>query len=275
MLNIPQLGRMRMGPMNIFSSIRQLSLGHLKPMEGAVKSYKRLGRGPASKGGKSGRGQKGQKARGSVPRLFEGGQTPMWKKLPIIGFKRPHARVYNEIKLEKIQDFWNNGRIPLKEGDTLSIEKMKRYGIVSGTIKDGVKILSNGKENFKVPLNIEASKASIPAIRTINKNGFKYTSVYHSKLGLTAHINPNRFYLKKGYLPLQARPTHKRDIKYYSNPLKKGYLLEDRSILLDRLENYQVKREVPKSSLDLQLEQASTKKFNDYHQTKVINMSDL
>mmetsp|Transcript_1094 Transcript_1094/g.1102 ORF Transcript_1094/g.1102 Transcript_1094/m.1102 type:complete len:280 (+) Transcript_1094:18-857(+) len=262
----------------LLTSFRNISyLGKLEPFEGAVSQYKRLGRGPASgKGKTSGRGQKGQKARGKVPKWYEGGQTPFYKRFPIIGFKRPHRKIYHDINLERIQDFWNTGRIPLNAGETLTIKVMKDCGIISGTLKDGAKILANGKEDYNVPLSIEASKASIPAIRAIENLGQKFTAVYHSKLGLKAHVDPDYFYLRKGYLPLQARPTHRRDIGYYSNPEKRGYLLENRSLLLDHVgQESSVRRNVHKSELTKQLENASNKKSSDFAQSSEISVADL
>lgn len=263
---------------SLLTSLRNISyLGKLEPFEGAVSQYKRLGRGPASgKGKTSGRGQKGQKARGKVPKWYEGGQTPFYKRFPIIGFKRPHRKIYHDINLERIQDFWNTGRIPLNAGETLTIKVMKDCGIISGTLKDGAKILANGKEDYNVPLSIEASKASIPAIRAIETLGQKFSAVYHSKLGLKAHVDPDYFYLRKGYLPLQARPTHRRDIGYYSNPEKRGYLLENRSILLDHVgQESSARRNVRKSELTKQLETASNKKSSDFAQSSEISVADL
>lgn len=253
-------------------------LGHLAPAEGATTSYKRLGRGPASgKGKTSGRGQKGQKARGKVPRLFEGGQTPFWKRFPITGFKRPHRKVYHELTLARIQEFWDTGRIPLQPGETLTIKHMRDCGLLTGTMKDGVKVLARTHTaGYTVPLNIEASKASLGAIDRIEKSGNSYTSVYYTKLGLQAHLDPERFLLKKGYVPLQARPTHRRDIGYYSNEEKRGYLLKDRSILLDHLgANNTRKVTTKKSALQALLESASTKTYDEFHQHKVVSLKEL
>lgn len=256
-------------------------LGDLAPFEGAVKAYKRVGRGQASGLGKtSGRGQKGQKARGKVPRWFEGGQTPYFKRFPIIGFKRPHAREYNDLNLEKVQHFWEMGRIPLKEGETLDYKVMRECGLVTGSMKDGVKLLGNGKETYNVPLNVEATRASIGAINAVEKAGYTYTSVYRTKLGLRAFLDPNRFLLKKGYVPLQARPTHKRDIKYYSDPERRGYLLKDTLIMLDQIKelqssNAKSKKKVTKTTLERQLENASRKSYGDYSQNRVVDVSSL
>lgn len=263
---------------SLLTSFRNISyLGKLEPFEGAVTQYKRLGRGPASgKGKTSGRGQKGQKARGKVPKWYEGGQTPFYKRFPIIGFKRPHRKIYHDINLERIQDFWNTGRIPLYPGETLTIKVMKDCGIISGTLKDGAKILANGKEDYNVPLSIEASKASLSAIRAIENLDQKFTAVYHSELGLKAHVDPDYFYLRKGYLPLQARPTHRRDIGYYSNPEKRGYLLENKSILLDHMgQESSSRRNVRKSELAKQLESASNKTSSDFAQSSEISVADL
>lgn len=279
MFNIGQSLKLKAfsGP-SLLTSFRNISyLGKLEPFEGAVTQYKRLGRGPASgKGKTSGRGQKGQKARGKVPKWYEGGQTPFYKRFPIIGFKRPHRKIYHDINLERIQDFWNTGRIPLNPGETLTIKVMKDCGIISGTLKDGAKILANGKEDYNVPLSIEASKASLSAIRAIENLEQKFTAVYHSELGLKAHVDPDYFYLRKGYLPLQARPTHRRDIGYYSNPDKRGYLLENKSILLDHMgQESSARRNVRKSELAKQLESASNKTSSDFAQSSEISVADL
>lgn len=279
MFNIGQSLKLKAfsGP-SLLTSFRNISyLGKLEPFEGAVTQYKRLGRGPASgKGKTSGRGQKGQKARGKVPKWYEGGQTPFYKRFPIIGFKRPHRKIYHDINLERIQDFWNTGRIPLYPGETLTIKVMKDCGIISGTLKDGAKILANGKEDYNVPLSIEASKASLSAIRAIENLEQKFTAVYHSELGLKAHVDPDYFYLRKGYLPLQARPTHRRDIGYYSNPDKRGYLLENKSILLDHMgQESSARRNVRKSELANQLESASNKTSSDFAQSSEISVADL
>lgn len=223
---------------NFLTSFRQLGkMGYLQPNEGSTQSYKRLGRGASSgKGKTSGRGQKGQKARGKVPWWLEGGQTPYYKRFPMTGFRNPNKRELQELNLFRIQDFWNNGRIPLKEGETLTMDVMVKCGLITRTLKDGVKILSNGCHSYNVPLNIEASKASEKAIEAIEQLGNSFTAKNFNKLGLRVHLNPEKFLLKYGYVPLEARPSQRKDIEYYSNPEKRGYLDKDRSILFEPLE---------------------------------------
>ncbi|KAG5417326.1 MRPL10 [Candida metapsilosis] len=258
-------------------------LGYLAPNEGSTSGYKRLGRGPSSNKGKtSGRGQKGQKARGKVPIWMEGGQTPYFKQMPMVGFRNAHnAKQYHEINLSKVQDFWNTGRIPLKEGETLTIKVMKECGLITGSLKDGVKILGKTMADYTVPLNIEASKATDQAIEKIENTNMSFTARYFSKLGLRAFVNPSYFLLRKGYVPLQARPTSQKDISYYSDPDKRGYLHKDRSILLDHLDKAreELKTAKPKKklskfkSLSEQLKEASSVNFQST--SKLVSVKDL
>lgn len=274
MLGLQSLAKAWASPLLVIGAVRNLSyLGRLAPHEGLVKGYKRLGRGPASgKGKTSGRGQKGQKARGKVPHWLEGGQTPYYKRFPIIGFKRPHRKIFHQLNLSRVQDFWDHGRIPLKEGETLTIRVMRECGLITGSLKDGVKVLGNGVETYNVPLSVEATKASANVIAKVEELGHKYTGVYRTRLGLRAHINPDYFLLMKGHVPLQARPTHKRDIAYYSDPAKRGYLLNDRSLLLDHLgKGIFRKKAEKKSALELLLENASQKKYTDYSDCLLVN----
>lgn len=263
----------------VLTSVRFSStLGSLKPNEGAVTAYKRVGRGASSGLGKtSGRGQKGQKARGSVPWWLEGGQTPYYKRFPIIGFKRPHRKDYNKVNLGTIQEFWDRGRIPLQSGETLTIRVMKECGLITGSLKDGAIILARGATSYNVPLDIEALKASELAISTIERANKTFTARYFTPLSLRAHVNPEKFLLKKGYVPLPARPTHRRDIEYYLSEEKRGYLLSDRSLLLDHMNNANKSHRVQKkkSSLERQSETASSVKHTDYSENRVYSLADL
>lgn len=221
----------------VFHSVRNISiLGALKPSEGSVKKYRRVGRGPSSSKGKtSGRGQKGQKARGKVKSWFEGGQTPLYKLFPKIGFTNVNARPLNELSLQKIQWFHNAGRLNLSEGEILDMKKMREVGLVTGSIKHGIKILGNGKTDYNLPLKIEACKASSEAIKAIESAGGEFTSRYFNRLGLRAHLSPGWFLHKRGRIPLQARPTRRKDIEYYSDESRKGYLIKENHELLQKI----------------------------------------
>ena len=129
-----------------------MRLNQLSPAEGAVKTSKRKGRGPASGLGKtSGRGQKGQKSRsgGGVRPGFEGGQMPLTRRLPKRGFTNIFAKVYNEVNL---------GLLDIFEEDTVvTPQLLMEKGIIKKE-KDGVKILGNGELN--TTLTVKAHKFS-------------------------------------------------------------------------------------------------------------------
>jgi len=142
-----------------------LRLNQLSPAEGAVKTSKRKGRGPASGLGKtSGRGQKGQKSRsgGGVRPGFEGGQMPLTRRLPKRGFTNIFAKVYNEVNL---------GQLDIFEEDTVvTPQLLMEKGIIKKE-KDGVKILGNGELNTK--LTVKAHKFSKAAQEKIEAAGGK------------------------------------------------------------------------------------------------------
>ena len=142
-----------------------MRLNQLSPAEGAVKTSKRKGRGPASGLGKtSGRGQKGQKSRsgGGVRPGFEGGQMPLTRRLPKRGFTNIFAKVYNEVNL---------GQLDIFEEDTVvTPQLLMEKGIIKKE-KDGVKILGNGEMNTK--LTVKAHKFSKAAQEKIEAAGGK------------------------------------------------------------------------------------------------------
>ncbi|AET39016.1 mitochondrial 54S ribosomal protein uL15m Ecym_3540 [Eremothecium cymbalariae DBVPG len=244
-------------------SIRSISiLGSLQPSEGSTHNYKRLGRGPSSgKGKTSGRGQKGQKARGKVKPWFEGGQTPIVKLFPKIGFTNVNSLRLSTLNLERIMWFHRNGRLHLGPDEVLTMKVMKDVGLVTGSIKDGVKILGGGKREYNLPIKIEASMASKDAIEAIEAAGGEFTARYFNKLGLRAHLSPHWFLQKRGRLPLPARPTKRKTVEYYSNIEKRGYLVKENhpyltQILAARkagLTNVS-RKSVKKSGLERQLE---------------------
>ncbi|CAH01590.1 mitochondrial 54S ribosomal protein uL15m [Kluyveromyces lactis] len=246
------------------SFVRQITiLGGLKPGEGSKKNYKRLGRGPSSgKGKTAGRGQKGQKARGYVKSWFEGGQTPIFKLFPKLGFTNVTSLKLKELNLDRITWFHQKGRLHLEPGETLTMKKMKEIGLVTGPIKDGIKILGDGKFSYNLPIKIEATRASQDAIEAIEHAGGSFTARYFNRLGLRAHLSPHWFLEKYGRVPLQARPTKRKDIEYYCNEEKRGYLIMENDPYYQLLQKSKdeggknlVARKTKKSKLELQLEQ--------------------
>ena len=140
-----------------------MKLGELKPAEGRV-SRRRVGRGIGSGLGKtSGRGHKGQKARsgGGVRRGFEGGKTPLYRRLPKRGFNNINAKDYTEVTLTML----NKSTVTDVTAETLLAD-----GII-GKVNDGIVILATGKLDKK--LNVKATRFTAKAKEEIEALGGK------------------------------------------------------------------------------------------------------
>jgi large subunit ribosomal protein L15 len=131
---------------------RVLKVHHLKPAPGAKKAKTRVGRGESSKGKTAGRGTKGSKARGQVPARFEGGQTPLHRRLPKNrGFKNPFRVEYQVVNLDKLALLYPEG------GQVTSADLAAR-----GAVRDSlpVKVLGGGEIDVKLDVSVEALSAS-------------------------------------------------------------------------------------------------------------------
>ncbi len=143
-----------------------MKLHELEKNIGATHSRKRVGRGSGSGLGKTcGRGQKGQKARsgGSINPVFEGGQLPLYRRLPKRGFKNALFKTsYATINVGDLNVF--------EDGTVVTPALLKEMGIIKKQL-DGLKILGNGKLERK--LTIQAHKFSTSALEKIKESGSK------------------------------------------------------------------------------------------------------
>lgn len=136
-----------------------MKLHELSPSPGSRKERKRLGRGPSSGTGKtSGRGHKGQNSRsgGGVRPGFEGGQNPLYRRLPKRGFVNPTRKEYAVVNTEDLNSF--------AAGTEVTPEFLMTNGVVKNA-KSGIKILGNG--DVTVKLTVKANKFSQSAIEKI------------------------------------------------------------------------------------------------------------
>ena len=127
-----------------------MNLHELKPADGARKKEVRVGRGIGSGVGKTcGRGHKGQKARsgGGVRPGFEGGQMPIYRRLPKRGFKNVWAKKFAEVNVETLNRF--------DDGSEVDAVALVEYGILKNVL-DGVKILGNGEVTKKLTVRAQA-----------------------------------------------------------------------------------------------------------------------
>ena len=142
-----------------------MKLEELKPVAGSTHRKKIVGRGIGSGVGKtSGKGHKGQNARsgGGVRPGFEGGQMPLYRRLPKRGFNNIFAKQYVSVNVEVLDKF--------NDGDEITAETLLAKGVISKTL-DGVKLLGRGDVTKKV--NVKVAKISASAKEKIEKAGGK------------------------------------------------------------------------------------------------------
>jgi len=141
-----------------------MKLNELSDNEGATKRRKRVGRGPGSGTGKmGGRGIKGQKSRSGVAiNGYEGGQMPLYQRLPKRGFNKPNRKSFAVVNLGLIQKFIDAKKLDAKkpiDGDAL---------VASGLVRrqlDGIRVLAKGEFSAKIDLHVVgASKSAVEAV---------------------------------------------------------------------------------------------------------------
>lgn len=141
-----------------------MKLNELAPAPGSRKPKKRVGRGIGSGLGKtSGKGHKGQKSRSGVAvRTFEGGQMPIYRRLPKRGFKNPFRKEFAPVNLDRLQEAIDAGRIDPSAKVDGSV--LRQAGLVSHG-RDGIRLLARGELTSSLTIEVDgASKAAIAAV---------------------------------------------------------------------------------------------------------------
>ena len=142
-----------------------MNLSELRPADGSKQSQNfRRGRGHGSGNGKTaGKGHKGQKARSGATRIgFEGGQMPLYRRLPKRGFHNRNTKIITTINLDTLNRF--------EDGAVVTVESLVNMGIVKNP-RDGVKVLGNGELTKKLDVKLNAFSAS--AVEKIQALGGK------------------------------------------------------------------------------------------------------
>lgn len=148
-----------------------MDLSNLKPAEGSTHSDKRIGRGQGSgKGGTSTRGHKGAKSRSGYKRKrgFEGGQMPLFRRVPKFGFKNINRVEYRGVNVDAIQNL-----VETKKLQEVNIEVLIENGLVNKN--DKVKILGRGELSAKVDVTAHAFSAT--AVKLIEAQGGTTTTI--------------------------------------------------------------------------------------------------
>lgn len=141
-----------------------MKLNELSDNAGATKKRKRVGRGPGSGTGKmGGRGIKGQKSRSGVAiNGYEGGQMPLYQRLPKRGFNKPNRKQYAVVNLGLIQKFIDAKKIDAKKAITEDV--LVESGLIRRK-RDGIRVLAKGEVTAKLDLTVTgASKSAIEAV---------------------------------------------------------------------------------------------------------------
>ncbi|MEP3334220.1 50S ribosomal protein L15 [Sedimentitalea sp.] len=149
-----------------------MKLHELRDNEGATKKRKRVGRGPGSGTGKTGgRGIKGQKSRSGVAiNGYEGGQMPLYQRLPKRGFNKPNRKSFAVVNLGLIQKFIDAKK--LDAGAAITEDALIASGLVRRKL-DGIRVLAKGDITSKVTL--EVTGASKSAVEAVEKAGGSLT----------------------------------------------------------------------------------------------------
>ncbi|MCC1494131.1 50S ribosomal protein L15 [Cognatishimia sp. F0-27] len=140
-----------------------MKLNELRDNPGATKSKRRVGRGPGSSKGKmGGRGIKGQKSRSGVAiNGYEGGQMPLYQRLPKRGFNKPNRKAYAVVNLGLIQKFVDAGKL---EAGNITEDTLVSSGLVRRKL-DGIRVLAKGDVTGALTISATgASKAAIDAV---------------------------------------------------------------------------------------------------------------
>ena len=145
-----------------------MKLHELHDNPGAAKKRMRVGRGPGSgKGKMGGRGIKGQKSRSGVAiNGYEGGQMPLYQRLPKRGFNKPNRKAFAVVNLGLIQKFIDEGKLDAKAA--ITEDALIASGLVRRK-KDGIRVLAKGEITAKA--NIEVTGASKSAVEAVEKAG--------------------------------------------------------------------------------------------------------
>ena len=136
-----------------------MKLNELHDNPGATKTKKRVARGPGSgKGKTAGRGIKGQKSRSGVAiNSYEGGQMPLYMRLPKRGFNKPNRKSYAVVNLGLIEKFISEGK--LDASNVITEEALVASGLVRRRL-DGVRVLAKGEITTKITLQVAGASAS-------------------------------------------------------------------------------------------------------------------
>ncbi|GJQ09586.1 hypothetical protein GpartN1_g1377.t1 [Galdieria partita] len=184
-----------------------INLGNIRDNPGARKEKKRLGRGNGSGCGNScGRGIKGQKKRqgGHVKPWFEGGQTPLFKRLPQHKFPKTWYDNHELVFLSEIQRLVDIGK--LNPSQQINLKELFRLGIIRMPYR-GVRLVAREVELFSTSLDFEVTSCTREAAKLILDHGGTLSLAYYTRPGIEVLLNPDRWTRRDLPLPPFEQPS--------------------------------------------------------------------
>ncbi|XP_045160479.1 39S ribosomal protein L15, mitochondrial-like [Mercenaria mercenaria] len=218
--------------LNLIRNMPRVKLNSLKPLPGEYTIGKKRRRNRHS-GFKSGRGDKGQGQRMTLPRIgFEGGNTPFYLRIPKEPYYKGHhvRREYPPFSLLQLQRMIDTGRIDINQPiDLTTICNTHIYKINPMDKEFGVNLTDEGAEIFTAKINIEVQWAEESTIAAIERNGGMITTRYFSSECVEAMCNPLKFFSRGIPIPRCPLPPENA-FEYYTNPDFRGYLADPEKV---------------------------------------------
>uniref|UniRef100_G3NK52 Large ribosomal subunit protein uL15m n=1 Tax=Gasterosteus aculeatus TaxID=69293 RepID=G3NK52_GASAC len=195
--------------LGILQNLPRISLANLRPEPGAKKAETRRGRGQHG-GNRSGRGHKGERQRGTRPRLgFVGGQTPFYLAIPKYGYNEGHSRrpQYQPLSLRRLQYLIDLGRVdPTHPVDLTQLVNARGVTVQPLKRDYGVQLVDEGADIFSAKINIEVQRASEGAVAAIERNGGVITTSFYDPISAGILIKPVPFFLRGQPIPKRMLP---------------------------------------------------------------------
>ncbi|KAK3584952.1 hypothetical protein CHS0354_009636 [Potamilus streckersoni] len=248
--------------LKLIASMPRVALNNLKGLPGSKKTFQR--RRGREKGSKHGRGDKGQGARMTLPRLgFEGGQFPFYLRFPKERYYEGHhmKRQYPPLSLLQLQRMIDLGRVnPDEPIDLTTLCNTKLYKCSPEHHHYGVNLTDEGIDIFQAKVNIEVQWTTENVIAAVERNGGVITSRFYDIQSVMALVNPEKFFQRGIPIPKCKLPPEDA-IEYYTDPHFRGYLADPEKVAEARLELAQkYGYEVPDFSKDPLYEMLKQKK---------------
>ncbi|KAB0373741.1 hypothetical protein FD755_013997 [Muntiacus reevesi] len=196
------------GAPDLLRALPRVSLANLRPNPGSRKPERR--RRGQRRGRKCGRGHKGERQRGTRPRLgFEGGQTPFYLRIPKYGFNEGDSfrRQYQPLSLNRLQYLIDLGHVdPTQPTDLTQLVNGRGVTIQPSKRDYGVQLVEEGADTFKAKVNIDVQLASELAMAAIEKNGSVVTTAFYDPRSLEILCKPIPFFLGGQPIPKRMLP---------------------------------------------------------------------